>query len=229
MSYFITFLQLNELCQAKKSQSALHVRDTLVKRYNCIQIIHSRLVLHDLRSNDIRLFIGPYQVLSTNTYRILMYAITITFNFAFLTSVFSVLCTEPSPLHSPAPPSSTFLSRLFHCSLSDSHDTSLSSSLDPARNLLKPRGQSGEGTELQGRSPAVVEVPYAKGKHVCSYSLSDIQLHLISRRETLARGRNRKDFSPRRTLLLEAHGLPSPMPCSSTVQKLRLIHPYNHS
>lgn len=72
---------------------------------------------------------------------------------------------ELSPLYSPAPPSSTFLSRLFHRSLFDSHDTSLSSPLDRARNLLKPRGQSGDGTELQGRSPAVVEVPYVKGKH----------------------------------------------------------------
>jgi hypothetical protein len=33
-----------------------------------------------------------------------------------------------------------------------------------ARNLLKPRRPSSEGTELQGRSPAVVEVPCAPGQ-----------------------------------------------------------------
>ncbi|KAG2335351.1 hypothetical protein BDR05DRAFT_993543 [Suillus weaverae] len=64
--------------------------------------------------------------------------------------------------HSSAPHGSTFLDRLFH--RSPSHDTSPSSPLDWACNLLKRHGHSGEGTELQGRSPAVVEVPYAKGK-----------------------------------------------------------------
>ncbi|KAG2740203.1 hypothetical protein P692DRAFT_20337363 [Suillus brevipes Sb2] len=39
-----------------------------------------------------------------------------------------------------------------------------SSPLDWARNLLKSRKQSSEQIDLQGRSPAVVEVPYAKGK-----------------------------------------------------------------
>ncbi|KAG1835960.1 hypothetical protein DFJ58DRAFT_847252 [Suillus subalutaceus] len=39
-----------------------------------------------------------------------------------------------------------------------------SSPLDWARNLFKLRRQSGEGIELQGSSPAAVEVPYAKGK-----------------------------------------------------------------
>ncbi|KAG1856724.1 WD40-repeat-containing domain protein [Suillus subluteus] len=34
----------------------------------------------------------------------------------------------------------------------------------PARNIFKRRGQSGEEIELQGRSSADVEVPYAKGK-----------------------------------------------------------------
>ncbi|KAG2347066.1 hypothetical protein BDR05DRAFT_710309 [Suillus weaverae] len=73
------------------------------------------------------------------------------------------------PAHSsarsrPHPPGSTFLSRLFHRSPSSAHDISPSSPLDWARNLLKRRGRSGEGIELQGRSPAVVDVPYAKGK-----------------------------------------------------------------
>ncbi|KAG2047257.1 WD40 repeat-like protein [Suillus hirtellus] len=72
----------------------------------------------------------------------------------------------PDPSHnSSEPPGSTFLGRLFHRNRSSSsaHATSPSSPLDWARNILKQRGRSGEGTELQGRSPAV-EVPYAKGK-----------------------------------------------------------------
>ncbi|KAG2745391.1 hypothetical protein P692DRAFT_20877631 [Suillus brevipes Sb2] len=48
---------------------------------------------------------------------------------------------------SSALPGSTFLSHLFHRNPSDAYDT-----------------QSGEQIELQGRSPAVVEVPHAKGK-----------------------------------------------------------------
>ncbi|KAG1775637.1 hypothetical protein EV702DRAFT_1279780 [Suillus placidus] len=73
------------------------------------------------------------------------------------------------PAHSsarsrPHPPGSTFISRLFHRSPSDAHDTSPSSPLDWARSLLKWRGQNCEGSELQRHSPAVVEVPYAKGK-----------------------------------------------------------------
>ncbi|KAG2338954.1 WD40 repeat-like protein, partial [Suillus weaverae] len=66
--------------------------------------------------------------------------------------------------HSSAPPGSTFLGRLFHHRPSDAHDTSPSSPLDWARNLLRLRRQSGEEIGLQGCSPAVVEVPYAKGK-----------------------------------------------------------------
>lgn len=67
--------------------------------------------------------------------------------------------------HSSVQPGSTFLTRLFHCNPSDNHDTSsLSSPLDWARNLLKPRRQSGENTELQRCSPTVVEVPCAPGK-----------------------------------------------------------------
>jgi WD40 repeat protein len=61
------------------------------------------------------------------------------------------------------PQGSTLLRRLFHRSPSNAHDTSLSSPLHWARNLLTRRGQSSQGTELQGRSQ-VVEVPYAKGK-----------------------------------------------------------------
>ncbi|KAG1856733.1 hypothetical protein F4604DRAFT_1685380 [Suillus subluteus] len=47
---------------------------------------------------------------------------------------------------------------------SSTQDTSSSSPLDWARNIFKQRGQSGEEIELPGRSSAVVEVPYAKGK-----------------------------------------------------------------
>ncbi|KAG2344619.1 WD40 repeat-like protein [Suillus weaverae] len=73
------------------------------------------------------------------------------------------------PAHSsarsrPHQPGSMFLGRLFHRSPSDTHDISPSSPLDWARNLLKQRGQSDEGTEFRGGSPAVVDVPYAKGK-----------------------------------------------------------------
>ncbi|KAG2751651.1 hypothetical protein P692DRAFT_20727002, partial [Suillus brevipes Sb2] len=63
---------------------------------------------------------------------------------------------------SSAPSDSTFLGRLFARSPSDIRDTS--PSLDWGRNLFKRHRQSGEGIELQGSSPAVVEVPYAKGK-----------------------------------------------------------------
>ncbi|KAG2754420.1 WD40 repeat-like protein [Suillus brevipes Sb2] len=65
---------------------------------------------------------------------------------------------------SSALPASTLLSRLFHRNPSDVHETPPSSPLDWSRNLLKPRRQSGEQIELHGRSPPVVEVPYAKGK-----------------------------------------------------------------
>ncbi|KAG2739660.1 hypothetical protein P692DRAFT_20915376, partial [Suillus brevipes Sb2] len=65
---------------------------------------------------------------------------------------------------SSALPGSTFLTRLFHHSPSDVHEMSSSSPPDWARNLLKRHRQNGEGIGLQGRSPAVVDVPYAKGK-----------------------------------------------------------------
>ncbi|KAG2739657.1 WD40 repeat-like protein [Suillus brevipes Sb2] len=74
------------------------------------------------------------------------------------------------PSHSSArsrvstPPGTTFIGRLFGRSSSDAQDTSPSSPLDWVRNLQKQHRQSGEGIELQGRSPAAVEVPYAKGK-----------------------------------------------------------------
>ncbi|KAG2743621.1 hypothetical protein P692DRAFT_20745818, partial [Suillus brevipes Sb2] len=64
--------------------------------------------------------------------------------------------------HPSTPPGTTFLSRLFGHSPSDTQDTS--PSLDWGRNLLKRHRQRGEGIELQGSRPAVVEVPYAKGK-----------------------------------------------------------------
>ncbi|KAG2739291.1 hypothetical protein P692DRAFT_20756070, partial [Suillus brevipes Sb2] len=60
--------------------------------------------------------------------------------------------------------SSTLLERFSHRSLSNTHDTSPSSSLDWARNFSTRRGQSSESTELQGRGPAVVEVPCAPGQ-----------------------------------------------------------------
>ncbi|KAG2343491.1 hypothetical protein BDR05DRAFT_1000102 [Suillus weaverae] len=96
----------------------------------------SVLMLHDVRSSNVRLLIGYPKVSSMESHQ----------------------------LTRPRPPGSTFISRLFHRSPSDPHDTSPSSPLDWARNLLKRRGQSDEGTELQGDSSAVVEVPYAKGK-----------------------------------------------------------------
>lgn len=65
---------------------------------------------------------------------------------------------------SSAQPSRTFLGRLFHRSPSDTNDTSPSSPLNWAQNLLKRRKRSGEEIELQVRNSAVVEVPYAKGK-----------------------------------------------------------------
>ncbi|KAG2747301.1 hypothetical protein P692DRAFT_20737822, partial [Suillus brevipes Sb2] len=64
--------------------------------------------------------------------------------------------------HPSTPPGTTFLSRLFGHSPSDTQD--ISPSLDWGRNLLKRHRQRGEGIELQGSRPAVVEVPYAKGK-----------------------------------------------------------------
>ncbi|KIK39017.1 hypothetical protein CY34DRAFT_808779 [Suillus luteus UH-Slu-Lm8-n1] len=66
--------------------------------------------------------------------------------------------------HLSTPAGTTFIGRLFGHSPSDVHETSPSSPLDWARTLLKPRRQSGEPIELQGRSPAVVDTPYAKGK-----------------------------------------------------------------
>ncbi|KAG1842565.1 WD40-repeat-containing domain protein [Suillus tomentosus] len=65
---------------------------------------------------------------------------------------------------SSAQPSRTFLGSLFHRSPSDTNDTSPSSPLNWAQNLLKWRKRSGEEIELQVRNSAVVEVPYAKGK-----------------------------------------------------------------
>ncbi|KAG2035526.1 WD40-repeat-containing domain protein [Suillus americanus] len=69
-----------------------------------------------------------------------------------------------SHTRSSEPRGSTPLHRLFHRRPSNAQDTSPSSPLEWARALLKWRGQSSEGTELQGRSPVAVEVPHAKGK-----------------------------------------------------------------
>jgi hypothetical protein len=81
-----------------------------------------------------------------------------------------------------------FLSRFFGHSPSDAQDTSPSYSLDWVRNILKQHGQSGEGTEMQGRSATAVEVPYAKGKRVCSLSPSDIQLFQLHLEKRLCEG-----------------------------------------
>ncbi|KIK31412.1 hypothetical protein CY34DRAFT_19953, partial [Suillus luteus UH-Slu-Lm8-n1] len=118
--YFITFLQLNALCQAKKS--ILHINATR----------------------------PPIQV-HPPVNRVPQ---------GFFDGVSSSHLSAQSHTHSSALSSSTLLERLFH----RSHDTSPSSPLDWARNFLTRHGQSGEGTELQGRGSAVVEVPYAKGK-----------------------------------------------------------------
>jgi hypothetical protein len=68
------------------------------------------------------------------------------------------------PAHSSAPQETTLLRRFSHRSPCSAQDTSPSSPFDWARNLLKPRTQSGEGIKLQGCSPVVARVPYAKGK-----------------------------------------------------------------
>jgi WD40 repeat protein len=68
------------------------------------------------------------------------------------------------PAHSSALQETTLLRRFFHRSPSSTQYTSPFSPLDWARNLFKPRTQSGEVIELQGHSPVVVKVPYAKGK-----------------------------------------------------------------
>ncbi|KAG2054599.1 WD40 repeat-like protein [Suillus hirtellus] len=68
--------------------------------------------------------------------------------------------------HSSVPPGSTFLGRLFYrnCSTSGAYTTPLSTPLDWVRNILKRRARRDEDIQLQGRSLAVVEAPYAKGK-----------------------------------------------------------------
>jgi WD40 repeat protein len=68
--------------------------------------------------------------------------------------------------HSSEPQGSTLLRRLFYRNRSPSsaRDTSPPSPLDWTQKLLKRRKHGGEATGLQGCSPAVAEVPYAKGK-----------------------------------------------------------------
>ncbi|KAG2750529.1 WD40 repeat-like protein [Suillus brevipes Sb2] len=83
----------------------------------------------------------------------------------------------------------TFIGRLFGHSPSDAQDMSPSSPLDWVRNLLKQHRQSGEGTELQGRSLAVVEVPYAKGK----------------RRNACAREKRKRPLPPKNTTAGSSH------------------------
>ncbi|KAG1853799.1 WD40-repeat-containing domain protein [Suillus tomentosus] len=127
-------------------------------------------------------------------------------------------------------PGSRLLGRLFHRNRSPSgaRATPLSSPLDWTRNILKQRRQRGEGIEFQGPNPAIVEVPYAKGKRVCSFSSLIVLHHLISRREMLARGRNGKTYFLQRSLLPQvAHSLQSPMPPSHLRNnRLRfLVHP----
>jgi hypothetical protein len=68
------------------------------------------------------------------------------------------------PAHSSAQQETTLLRRLFQHGPFSAQDTSPSSALDWARNIFKPRRQSGEEIELEGCSPTAVEVPYAKGK-----------------------------------------------------------------
>ncbi|KAG1836446.1 hypothetical protein DFJ58DRAFT_749784 [Suillus subalutaceus] len=135
---------LNDLLSdSKANKSELDVRDTFIKGSRCAQHIHSRLMLHDVRSSDVHLLLEHPQVFFDGA--------------------------PPDRSHfsrpnSSAPPGGTFLGRLFHRSPSDTHDTSPSSPPDWARNLLKWRGRSGEGIELQRDNPAAVDVPYAKGK-----------------------------------------------------------------
>ncbi|KAG1791066.1 uncharacterized protein HD556DRAFT_1528613 [Suillus plorans] len=85
--------------------------------------------------------------------------------------------------YSSASPGTTRLSCLFHRNRnpSSAHATSPSSPFDWARNILKRRRQRGEGIAFQGSGPAVVEVPYAKGK----------------RRNTCAREKRRTLFPPK--------------------------------
>jgi hypothetical protein len=106
---------------------------------------HSMLMLHDLQSNDVRLLQVPN---------------------GFFDGVSPAYSPAQSHSYSSAPQGSTLLRRLFHRNRSPSSacDTSPSSPLDWTQKLLKRRRYSGEATELQECSPAVAEVPYAKGK-----------------------------------------------------------------
>ncbi|KIK31737.1 hypothetical protein CY34DRAFT_19620, partial [Suillus luteus UH-Slu-Lm8-n1] len=65
---------------------------------------------------------------------------------------------------SSALPGTTFIGHLFGHSPSGVYETSPSSPPGWARGILNRHRQSGECIELGGRRPAVVEVPYAKGK-----------------------------------------------------------------
>ncbi|KAG2739293.1 WD40 repeat-like protein [Suillus brevipes Sb2] len=91
--------------------------------------------------------------------------------------------------HSSALSGSTLLERLFRRSPSNTHDTSPSSPPDWAHNLLRWRGQSGKVTELGGCTPAVMEVPYAKGK----------------RRNACAREKRKRPLPPKNTTAGSSH------------------------
>jgi hypothetical protein len=184
-------------------------------------------MLYDVRFSYVRLLIGYPKVFSME-YHHRMYVIPNTSNL-FSSPWCSQLSAQSRP-HSSALSGSTLLERLFRRSPSNTHDTSPSSSLDWAHNLLTWRGQSGKVTELGGCTPAVMEVPYAKGKRVSSFSISDIQecqLYL-SPRETLVRGRSGKDPYPRRTLLQAAHIFQSPMSLSHLCNHRQPTHRLPH-
>jgi hypothetical protein len=167
---------------------------------------------HDFRSNDVRLLVRVKYptVFSMESHQLTCVITIISFSFS------RPPCSQSSARSRPQSSElqrSTLLRRLFNHdhSSSSAHDTSPSFPLDWARNLFKPRTQSGKGIELQGHSSVVVSVPYAKGKRVCYFSLI-ILLYLLSCRETLARGRNAKRYyCPCRVLLWVAHSLQSPI------------------
>jgi hypothetical protein len=167
-------------------------------------------MLHDLRSNDVHLLLRYPMVFSMESHQLTcVIAITL---ILFSWSPCSQFSARSRP-HSSELQGSTLLRRLFHRNRSPSsaHDTSHSSPLDWTQKLLKRRKHGGEATGLQGCSPAVAEVPYAKGKRVSPFSLM-VLFYLILRRETLAPGRNAKSYyCPRRVPLWAAHSLPSPM------------------
>jgi hypothetical protein len=169
------------------NKSALHVRDTFVKRYHCkpTYILDSCYAPSDSGTSTCQS--RPSRFFRWSLTIACMSSLALRFYFPDLRILSPLHKAVPVPQRS-AVPGSTLLSRLFHRNPYDVHETSPSSPLDWARNLLKRHRQNGEGIELQGCKPAVVEVPYAKGKRVCILS-STAKRRLISRRETLQRGK----------------------------------------